>query len=321
MKPLRQRWQDFLSRRHPTENQSLTLIHKRIYIIPTGKGLGFALLIVISLIGAINYQLSLGFFFVFSLVGLALAALLHTYAALLGLEIAAMPAAPVFAGGSAQFPLRLSDGRGRERRGVVLVSPAGERCEADVPLRAQATLALRIPAARRGRLTLPRCRIECRTPSGWFVAWSYVTLAGDCLVYPYPEAHPPPLPLGAQSGSGGMQAGFGDDDFAGLREYQPGDSPRRIAWKQLARSDQLLSKTFQLPLASEVILDWDTLAGLDTEARLSRLTAWILHAEAGGHRYALRLPGFSHSLDQGAAHRAACLAALAQFPADAEPAP
>ncbi|MDR3410870.1 MAG: DUF58 domain-containing protein [Formivibrio sp.] len=316
MNPLRLRWQAFLSRRHPTESQTLTLIHKRIYIVPSGKGLGFALLVVISLIGAINYQLSLGFFFAFLLAGMALTALLHTYAALLGLQIAATPATPVFAGGSAQFPLRLSDNRGRARHGVVLISPMGERSEADVPLRAQATLALRIAAARRGRLTLPRSRIECRTPTGWFVAWSYVTLAGDCLVYPQPEADPPPLPLGAQSGSGAMQAGFGDDDFAGLREYQPGDSPRRIAWKQLARSDQLLSKTFQSPQASEVILDWDTLVGLDTEARLSRLTAWILRAEAGGQRYALRLPGFFRALDEGAAHRAACLAALAMFPAD-----
>ena len=321
MKRLRQRWQAFLLRRHPIEARTLTLVHKRIYIVPAGKGWGFALLLLISLIGATNYQLSLGFFFSFLLLGIGHAALLRTYAALLGLALTSLPAAPVFAGELARFPLRLGDSRGRARPGIVLLSPDGACAEVDVPAGAQAVIEARIPAMRRGVLPLPRCRIECRTPSGWFVAWSYITLASDCLVYPCPEINPPPLPVGAYSGRGSMQAGDGDDDFAGLREYQPGDSPRRIAWKQLARSDQVLSKTYQSPLASEVILDWRTLAGLETEARLSRLCAWILGADAGGLRYGLILPGCIFEPDQGSAHRAACLAALAQFPMNAELSP
>lgn len=316
MSQLGQHWQTFIARRHPPLTGSLTLVHKRLYILPTSRGLGLALLVGISLIGAINYQLSLGFFFVFLLLGIAHSALLRTYAALLGLEINTRPAEAIFAGESAQFPLILTDNKGRARVGITLLSPEGSTTRCNVPARSEFRAALTISAAKRGRLTLPRSRIECRGPTGWFVAWSYLTLRSECLVYPSPETNPPPLPFSARSGNGGLQAGQGDDDFAGLRAYHPGDTPSRVAWRQVARSDVLLSKTFQSPLASEVFLDWDTLTGLDTEARLSRLTAWILHAEAEGHRYALRIPGFARPLEHGSAHKAACLAALALFPAE-----
>lgn len=313
---LQQRWQSFLARRHPQAHNTLTLVHKRIYIVPTKRGWGFALLVALVLIGAINYQMSLGFFFTFLLAGIAHAAMLRTYAALLGLEIRAGNTDPVFAGETARFLLILTDRRGRSRSGIVTQTPSGTSSSVDVAANAETLTHLNIQAVQRGRLTLPRSRMECRTPTGWFVAWTYVLLACDCLVYPRPEQQPPPLPTGAQSGSGGLLAGQGDDDFAGLREYHPGDSPRRVAWKQVARSDQMFTKSFQSPLSSEVILDWHTLSGLDTEARLSRLTAWVLQAEAGGHRYALILPNFVQPLGHGMTQRMECLAALALFPAE-----
>lgn len=183
MSGLGQHWQDFMARRHPPARQSLTLIHKRIYILPTRPGLGLALLLLILLIGAINYQLSLGFFLVFLLAGIAFSALLRTYAALLGLTIGTRPATTVFAGEMARFPLWLSDGSGRNRPGITLISPQGNSGCADVNAHSGAPLELLVPAHRRGRLTMPRSRIECRTPSGWFVAWSYLTLVGSCVVY------------------------------------------------------------------------------------------------------------------------------------------
>ena len=241
---LQQRWQAFLARRHPQANSTLTLVHKRIYIVPTRRGMGFALLVVLALIGAINYQLSLGFFFAFLLAGLAHAAMLRTYAALLGLEIRTGHAEPVFVGESARFPLILADRRGRARLGIVTRQVTGAEISVDVASHNEATTYLDIPAPQRGRLTLPRSRMECRNPTGWFVAWTYLSLASECLVYPRPEINPPPLPAAAQSGASGLLAAQGDDDFAGLREYHAGDSPRRVAWKQVARSDQMFTKSF-----------------------------------------------------------------------------
>jgi uncharacterized protein (DUF58 family) len=72
------------------------------------------------------------------------------------------------------------------------------------------------------------------------------------------------------------------------------------------------------------VLGWRQTAGLggDTEARLSRLCAWVLMAERAGLRWALVLPGTRLPEGEGSAHRLACLDALAQaFPPGPEAGP
>src|SRR5256885_12661060 len=46
------------------------------------------------------------------------------------------------------------------------------------------------------------------------------------------------LPISLRSQSSG------NDDFSGLRTYQLSDSPRHVAWKAVARSDDMLTKQF-----------------------------------------------------------------------------
>ena len=74
--------------------------------------------------------------------------------------------------------------------------------------------------------------------------------------------------------------------------------------------------------SAAIWLDWHALpTHLDTEARLSQLCARVLQAERAGIStggqpatgYGLRLPGRSIDPDHGAAHRAACLQALALY--------
>ena len=50
---------------------------------------------------------------------------------------------------------------------------------------------------------------------------------------------------------------------------------------------------------------------LDTEARLSRLCAWLLQADKLGLSYGLRLPGLQIKPSSGEAHKRQCLEALA----------
>jgi uncharacterized protein (DUF58 family) len=106
----------------------------------------------------------------------------------------------------------------------------------------------------------------------------------------------------------------GNEDFAGLRTYHRSDSPRHVAWKVVARSDEMLTKQFQGDAAAELWLDWALLPGpLDLESRLSRLAGWVLAAEREGARYGLRLPGIEHPPSRGEAHRTTCLEALALY--------
>ena len=59
------------------------------------------------------------------------------------------------------------------------------------------------------------------------------------------------------------------------------------------------------------MLDFDALTMLDLEARISRLTRWVLMAEERRARYTLLLPGQRIGPDIGSAHARRCLRELA----------
>jgi uncharacterized protein (DUF58 family) len=63
----------------------------------------------------------------------------------------------------------------------------------------------------------------------------------------------------------------------------------------------------------ETWLQWNQTQGLDTEARLARLAAWIVAADAAGDNWGLTLPGTELAPANGAAHRHAALQALATW--------
>jgi uncharacterized protein (DUF58 family) len=138
------------------------------------------------------------------------------------------------------------------------------------------------------------------------------------LVYPRPEEDGPPLPYGAAEKSDG-HGHAGHDDFAGVRNYQAGDSMKTLAWRQIARVDlesggALVSKHFEGGAASEIFIDFARLPySMDIEMKLSRMTRWVLEAEARGLAYAFCLGDVILPPGLGPAHRDACLRALALY--------
>jgi len=287
----------------------IELHRRRVYILPTGPGISFAILLLLLLLGSVNYGNSLGFVLTFLLAGMAWVTMHHTYRNLVRLRIAAGPAAPVFAGTPASFPIEIDNPAGPRRNALTLQAVAGGRDSIDVDDHARALLER--PSVRRGWLELGRFTIDSRFPLGLFRAWAHVDLGVSCLVYPRPAPpgpEPPPTPARADRSG---ERGRGDDDFSGFRGYQPGDPPRHVYWKGVARSGVLLTKQFGGDRVEELWLDWEQAGEADGEARLSRLTRWALDAEAAGHAYGLRLPGRTVVPGRGEAHLQQCLTALA----------
>ena len=299
----------------PPEAGTVVLVHRRVYIVPTRLGWLFALTLLILILGSINYALSLGFALAFLLGGMGLAGMVHTARNLARMAVSVGRAEPVFAGEAAQFRLYL-DGRGALDRPAILARhlKSGAQLVVDVPGGGVAEVVLGVPAGRRGWQPLGRVMLETRFPLGLFRAWSYVEPDVRCLVYPRPERSPLPAPA-AESAAGGVRSPVpGNDDYAGLRTYQLSDSPRHVAWKAVARSDDMLTKQFSGEAAAELWLDWRWMpASLGVEARLSRLAGWVLAADRTGQPYGLRVPGTEIAPGRGDRHRAACLQALALF--------
>ncbi len=157
--------------------------------------------------------------------------------------------------------------------------------------------------------------IETHFPFGLWRAWAYFTPALKAVVYPKPEDDAPPVPAAGGDCGDGHSATPGGEDFAGVRPYRPGDPRKMIAWRLAARADTLAVKLFDATSGDDVLLDFAALpAALSVEQKLSRLTRWVLAADAAHLRYGLRLPSGEIAPEHGAEHRTRCLTALALFP-------
>jgi uncharacterized protein (DUF58 family) len=301
----------------PPERGVVVLNHRRVYIVPTRLGWLFAVTLAVLLVGSINYALSLGFALTFMLAGMALAGMVHTARNIARIAVSAGRCEAVFVGDPAQFRVHLESRAGFDRPSILARHLAsGSQLVVDIAAGGVADVVLAVPARSRGWLPIGRVMLETRFPLGLFRAWSYLEPEANCLVYPRPERSPLP-PHSADAASGSLHTpSTGNEDFAGLRSYQPSDSPRHVAWKAVAHSDDMLTKQFSGEAAAELWLDWELLpARLDVEQRLSRLAGWVLAAERAGAHYGLRLPGVEIATGRGEVHRATCLKALALYAA------
>ncbi|MBS3916990.1 MAG: DUF58 domain-containing protein [Sulfuritalea sp.] len=305
------RW---LFRLYGPEAAPIILTQRRVYVLPSRAGLTFAAALGLMLIGAINYNLSLGYALIFLLAGLGLVVLLHTFRNLVQIEISPGRIEPVFAGELAHVGLQLLNRRNTGRFSICLHLEGAETVSTDLAANASTSVSLPLRASQRGWLHPGRVTLETRFPLCLVRAWSYVEPDMRCLVYPQPEPIAPPLPLSASGESGSTLTGKGSEDFSGLRSHQPADSPRHVAWKAVAREQPLLTKQFSGAGTTQVWLDWNELPpDMGIELRLSRLTRWLLDAHARGLEYGLRLPGREISLGQGTRQFQDCLEALALY--------
>lgn len=291
---------------------------RRVFILPTGAGLTLSAMLLALLLGSINYSLGLGYALTFMVVGVAWVGMFHTFRNLAHLRLRPARVDPVFAGSIAEFRVVLVN-RGKFDRYALRIGADAKLAPVHADPAASSELMLTVPVttARRGLMPMPRMTLETVFPLGLWRAWSYWQPALNCLVYPKPSEDDVPLPASSSGNQGGEgHTGSGAEDFAGIRPYAAGDSPRHIAWKAMARNPDgaQLTKLFEGGLPIELWLDLALVpAHYSLEAALSLLTRWVLEAEARQLRYGLRLGGITIDLDQGEAQRQRCLSALALY--------
>lgn len=128
---------------------------------------------------------------------------------------------------------------------VAVDQMGGKRVELAVPTIAiggTRTMRYPIPAGRRGRLSLGPLTVERRDPLGLFRRAQ--RLGGTMTLWVHPVVHQTrPLPVGSVPDFEGRRAEMargGTMAFSSLREYVPGDDPRRIHWRTTARTGVLM---------------------------------------------------------------------------------
>lgn len=322
---VRQRLRQWFHNRLP-RTDTLTLTQRNVYILPTRAGWMLGLTLLLLLVGSINYQLNLGYLLTFLIAGCAVVALHVCHGNLRGLNLHLNPPAPVHVGQAVALEVRLSSERRRPRFGVgVRVTEATGKTGdwdhhlawTDVPAQGSTTLQIAWAPPARGWHPLPVLTTLTRFPLGTVQAWNHWRPAAQVLVYPAPEVNPPPLPAGEPRSDGsGLAQSAPLGDFDGVRAYRRGDTLKTVVWKKAAQSfaagrNDLVSRDASAAQRHQLWLDLAQTGTTGLEARLSRLTAWVLMAERLGLDYGLRLPGTDIAPDQGTAHQSRCLQALA----------
>lgn len=290
-----------------------TLSRKGLYILPTGQGLLFIAVLLVMLIGSINYANNLGFLFTFLLGSMAFISMLHTHRNLLGLTLVSASVPMVFAGDEALITFTLAQ-EGRTRVGISFEVKIGESVCAAVS--SEKSVNVSVPSGRRGIFTVTSITLKSSYPFGLFRTWTTFYPVLSYLVYPKAmggEFRPSVTDQGEENQGGRETEGV--DDFSGLRPYRPGDPLGRLSWKTYARGKGLHTKEFSALTGDAVMIAWDDVALKDTEKKLSRLCDMVLKAHDMGIAYGLSIPGALIPMGEpkDKAHRHQCLKALALF--------
>lgn len=300
-----------------TTDSEVELVQRRIYLLPSARGIAVIVIAVLLLLVGVNYQLSLAYVVAFLLAGLMQTALLASYRNLRGLIVRAGRSPSCLTGENLAFRVGLSS-PDRSRKGVVLTSQSGKQVVSTgrLSLAADASIGatLTFRAKTRGVLPLQRIVVESRAPYGLVRAWSYVHFQWAGLVEPVPESPSPSLPISAGDATGAAPNAHVAHDPDSLREYVPGDSLRRVAWKQVAKSGDWYTRTGDAGAKQEIDLTWQAISLTDTEQRLSRMAAWLARAHNENCAYSLILPNGQLPLADGSQQYADALQLLAVYP-------
>ena len=316
-----------------SRKDSAVLKSNAIYILPTKEGLLFAIVVLLLLSAAINFNNSLVFFCTFLMTGIGIISMHMTQQNLLDLEFSIAHVKPVFCFQNLSLPLVIKQSSHQQvtnrssfkKKQLYKYSIAVQFSHqkslssqpdledlTDVPMDESILLQLSSPTNHRGSYELPPLTISSRYPLGLFRAWTNIQLNNDAIVYPKPARKFIHKPESGTHSEGQGSKGRGFDDFSGFKSYQTGESLKHIHWKAYAREQGLLSKTFTGGNNHEFWLDWNELTG-DIENRLRQLCRLIIDAEVQGDRYGLVLPGCTINISQGQLHYHQCLKSLAMY--------
>ena len=300
----------------PDASLPIRLSRRRIYILPTGQGVLFLLVLFGMLLGSINYNNNLGFLLVFLLGSMTLVSIIHTWRNLLGLTVSSVTAAPVFAGDSAAFQV-VTRSETLQRKGITVGFENEARTIDTIEAGTDTTATVTAATTRRGRYYPGKLIIATRFPLGLFRAWSNLDTGSAVIVYPKPVAGPFRLTDDFDPGDAeeAIESG-GVDDFKGLKQYQPGDAIQHIAWKTLSRGQGVFTKEFAGDASPSVVIDYNSVRADSMEYKLCRLSDMVLQASQMNVVYGLKLPDHYLPPDNGTTHKHECLRALALFGID-----
>lgn len=291
-----------------------TIGRRQLYILPTRIGWYFAL-ILLALFGiAVKFDNQSAFMMLFILVALGLVAMVYTHNNVIGLTLSGQPSRATFLGEPAVFPVTISANSDKHRHAIWLICGGFNRLT-ELNAGRRQHIELTLPTVQRGYLQCDPINLSSQFPIGVFFCWTKRFISDQrCLVYPQPINL---ISFPEHGNSSGEQQPnnklqIGNEDYSGMKNYQPGDRIRDIHWPSVAKTNKLISIEYENQSNSAVNLSWFSLpANMGLEDRLSQLCYWVVDAEQKTLRYQLEMPNHTVEFDSGFEHFHKCLSVLA----------
>jgi uncharacterized protein (DUF58 family) len=310
-KRIKRRWQRWINKRIPRRDSQI-FSQRNIFILPTGAGVVFGILLLIMLITGINYQNSLIYLLTFILGAVFVAAMHQTHRNLAGLEITLLSGGEGFPGEALPFRFR-AVASGHDSLALSLSCHETRVDQQHVFQSEPANLSLSLAPTRRGYFRPDRIRVETRFPFGLLKAWSWLRPVSAGIVYPTPIAAPE-VASTVQDGDRADDARSVDgNDHADIRPWREGDPSQRVLWKRFARTGEMVIADWEGEQGSPQWLDYEAFRGVDQELRLSYLAYQVMERMKTNQPFGLNLPGQVIEPDVGKTHGVRCLKALAVF--------
>jgi uncharacterized protein (DUF58 family) len=228
-----------------------------IYILPTIDGLKVValnlILLIIGLVYANNYVL----LFNFLLFCLFLASMFYTHFNLSGLTLKSvqLPALHTNENGLMTLTFSSTNAQGhyfiRAYFKSSLLKVTNKKKTFQLPPNERMTVEVPVKAILRGKEHIQSFYIETLFPFNFFRCFTFFRMDQDCLVYP--ERKNLNLHEEVELLETNMEEG---DDFF-IRNYQIGDSLKRIDWKKLAQTNQWYTRQFQSAKPNPILLVLD----------------------------------------------------------------
>lgn len=309
----RRRFFHWIDKRRPPATRHF-LYRKNLYIFPSITGFAYLILVVVIWLLGTNYQNNLILALAYMQISVFVLTILNTYNNMAGLRVEFIGAEEGFVGERIAFRFLFVPTSRRGANYVMVQWLDSPSVILDFEPEREHLENIYAEATKRGWLRPRRLLLESTFPMGLLRCWTWLNIDASTLVYPEPMACDLPTGTPASEEDGGShQRSNAGDEFSGFRAYRPGDSPRRIAWKQFARDRGLWSKEYSESITSQTWLQWSDFFLGDAELALSHLCFWVEKFSEQEQIFGLRLPGIELPPDAGQQHRKAALRALASF--------
>lgn len=304
------------------------LSNRNVFIMPTRFGFAYLFFDLLLFLLGTNYQNNIILLLSFLLASLFITVMMHSFYNFSQLSFSSKAKQNCFAKQTINFPITITGHKTHYDINIQFAQPLYFVKEIKLEQCGTEAQEILLPwyAKQRGIHALGRVKVFSEYSLGLFITWSLLDFSHQAIVYPEPKRLSDNqrllIGLNESSAENGVNTHSvaGSDDFSELKNYVLGESQARIAWKQLARGQGKLSKSYQAQQGSLLWLKLSNMPSSNIEIKLKFLCFLILEYSKSMDNFGLILDLPSnvnqHAVikiepNSGFQHQENCLIALA----------